>query len=399
MRLKDYFLASETNDYQPWITKPVALFSFCLIIWALRLLLPSAFTFASPGIDAGVLMDKINQERTNRFIPSLVTNSKLIAAAASKSNDMLTRSYFAHVDPDGNYVWYRIENAGYKPYLTLGENLAIDFNDAQSVIEAWMNSPTHRANIVNEKFQDQGLASIYGLYEPGHSTIAITSLFGALLKKSSPPPPPPAAASKPKPPPPPSSLATKPPPTPQPAPPPPAPQQPENKPTVTINPDIKLTKKIIDEELIFELDVVVSGSPSMVKASLKDKTIELLPSAIVGQFLGVFTFPKQSDFSSEKIKISAVDKNGTETSSEFEIGDLPSADYAVTGTVSPASEYHFIKILKIIFSVFALIYLVFLIIDSIIIHRAKIKRTTIHSSPHSLLFLLIVLVNLISIWV
>ena len=114
--IRKYLIASETNDYQPWILKPTALVIACLIIWGLRVFIPASFSLASEGIDPYDLMSRINQERTNRLLPSLVTNSKLIAAATSKSNDMLTRAYFAHVDPDGNYVWGRIESAGYTPF-------------------------------------------------------------------------------------------------------------------------------------------------------------------------------------------------------------------------------------------------------------------------------------------
>src|SRR5690606_36401283 len=103
-------------------------------------------------------------ERTGRFIPALTTNSMLNSAAQSKASDMIARSYFSHVDPDGNYVWPKITAAGYGPYLALGENLAMDFSSASATVEAWMNSPTHRANIVNENFQDQGLASVGGIY-------------------------------------------------------------------------------------------------------------------------------------------------------------------------------------------------------------------------------------------
>lgn len=414
MRLQDYFFASETNDYQPWILKPAALFTFCLIIWGLRLLLPAAFTSAADGIDASDLMNRINQERTNRFLPSLISNSKLTQAATSKSNDMLARSYFAHVDPDGNYVWYRIENAGYQPYLTLGENLAMDFSESKSVVEAWMNSPTHRANIVNEKFQDQGLAAIYGVYEPGHNSILITNLFGALQKKSTPPPPPPPPASKPKPPPPPAPKPVPPPPpppaggskpipppTPTPVPPPtPVPvPKPVPQSEVKINPDIKLAKKIIGDNLVVELDVVISGGPTKVSAQIKDKTIELLPSAITGQFLGVFTFPKELDLTNEKIKIIASASSGEKTSSELDLGGPPNDELTIGNAATPGAEQDFAKTLKIIFSVFAAIYLVFLAIDSIIIHRAKIKRTTVNSSSHSILFLLTVAMNLVSMWV
>ena len=162
------------------VLRPTAMVVFCLVIWGIRIITPTQIIYASPGIDAYDLMAKINAERTQRLIPALSTNSKLTNAAGSKAQDMIQRSYFAHVDPDGNYVWPRIEAAGYKPYSTLGENLAMDFTSASGVVEAWMNSPTHRANIVNANFEDQGLATAFGLYEPGHETTTVVSLFGKL---------------------------------------------------------------------------------------------------------------------------------------------------------------------------------------------------------------------------
>ncbi len=385
MRLKDYFIASETNDYQPWILKPIALVVFTLVIWSLRIFIPTSFTFAAPGIDAVDLMDRVNAERTNRFISSLITNSNLITAATAKSNDMIARNYFAHVDPDGNYVWGRIESAGYTPYLILGENLAMDFTSATTVVEAWMSSPTHRANIVNEKFQDQGMASIYGELETGRNSILITNLFGTLLKKPAPPSsteeeftkkitrqPPPSSPAK----------------TPAPA---PAPII-----EIKINPDIKIVKKIIGDNQVLEIDVIVAGAPASVIASIKDKTIALLPSAITGQYLGVLTFPKGTDLSTDKLQIKA-----GEVSADFSLANLPGGENESPGNpvgvgAAVGSESQFIRVLKIIFGVLAGLYAVFLLIDSVIIHRAKIKRTNLPSSPHSLLFLLIVAVNFLT---
>ncbi|OGE81208.1 MAG: hypothetical protein A3H72_03500 [Candidatus Doudnabacteria bacterium RIFCSPLOWO2_02_FULL_48_8] len=409
MRLKYYLLANEENDYQPWILRSSALAIFCLTLWGLRILIPLSFTYASPGIDPVDLMNRINAERTNRFVPALITNQKLISAAASKAGDMIDRGYFAHVDPDGNYVWPRIEAAGYNPYLTLGENLAMDFNSAAPLMEAWMNSPTHRANIVNEKFQDQGLAVAEGLFEPGHNTITVASLFGTLLKPATPTPQPtPAPSSGPAPSPVPTPVPapapTTPGPQPQPAllpaktpPPPPAPQLPlPPQPTISINPDIKLNQKFIGDNQILELDVIISGNPKTATAAIKDKKIQLLPSAIIGQYLGVLTFPAAANLSEEKLTIAA---DGI--SSQFDLNHLkekkPTAENSVVG--GPAGqETAFPIILKIVFTVFAAVYLTFLVVDSIIIHRSRIKRVNPHSSSHSLLLMLIIALNFISIW-
>ncbi|MEK9181328.1 MAG: CAP domain-containing protein [Patescibacteria group bacterium] len=149
-----------------------------ILIGAVNIFLNTTDTLAS-AIDSESLMMKINQERTNRNIPALVTSPKLAIAATSKTRDMFERGYFDHVDPDGRYVWFRVEDAGYWPYKTLGENLAIDFSTEEGIVRAWINSPSHRDNLLNAVFADQGLFAQYGDYENRYTSI-ITSLFGTL---------------------------------------------------------------------------------------------------------------------------------------------------------------------------------------------------------------------------
>src|SRR4051812_42843157 len=96
LKLKHYLVASEQNNYKPWIMTPVALGVFCIVIWGVRLLLPATITLAQATIDAGDVMNRINDQRSQRFIPTLITNSKLSTAANGKGRDMLDRSYFAH---------------------------------------------------------------------------------------------------------------------------------------------------------------------------------------------------------------------------------------------------------------------------------------------------------------
>lgn len=323
MKLKDYLIASPENNYEPWITSATAMAMFSVLFFGLRLLiLPSAFTTAAPGIDAVDLMTKVNQERTNRYIPALKINDKLTIAATAKSNDMLSRSYFGHVDPDGKYVWPRVEAAGYKPYLTLGENLAMDFTTSGGVVAGWMNSPGHRANLLNEKFEDQGMAAIYGLYEPNHHSTIVTNLFGTLSKKA------PAAA------------ATAPTPT---------SSKPAPKPAVK------------------------PASPPA--ATSTDQSA--LPSDSTGE---IKTTPPatQAPQATNSLPITVADTQRT----------MP----------APSGETQLYFALRLIFTIFAGCYVFFLILDSVLIYRAKIKRGNASSSPRALLFILFVLVNVFAFY-
>lgn len=385
MKLKHYLIPTEQNEYKPWIIGPTALGIFCLVIWSLRFIVPATTTLAASTIEVSYLMNKVNEERTQRFIPALVTNNKLNMAATSKANDMLARSYFAHVDPDGNYVWPKVEATGYTPFLTLGENLAMDFSNADAVIDAWMNSPTHRANIVNDKFEDQGLSAILGQYEPNHQTTMIVNLFGTLYKSKSQ-----TANAQPPPPPPVSKPAPIPAPKPTPAP----------VPSVKISQDVKITTTLISGRTIVNVKVSVEGNPKLVTGRLKTQSITLIPGSIAGEFVGSFTFDQQEQLGNETITIEARDKNNNKISKDYPVKiESPSVSKTPTASVIPVSnEAQTIKVLRIVFGVFASIYLIFLIVDAIIIHRAKIKRDGINPTPHIFLFLLIAGLTLFSNW-
>ena len=396
LKLKHYLIPTEYNDYKPWLLTPQALAVFCVVIWGIRFLLPNTFTIAAPSIDPTDLMNKINFERTQRFIAGLATNSKLVSAANGKSQDMLDRSYFAHIDPDGNYVWVRIEAAGFTPYLTLGENLAMGYTDADSVTNAWMNSPTHRTNILNTKFEDQGLASLFGLYEPNQEAILITSLFGTLYNKTTPAPPP---TPKPAPPPLPTPTPT---PTPIPTPTPPPPQP---KVEIKIFKDLKIQPDFTSNQTKIGVDIVIQGKPTLVTATLKAQSITLLPSQTDGQYLGTFTFNPGENLENQALVVEARDQDGAKTFSEFPVNisspgvsGLEDETSKTIPTEVASNEAGVIKILRLLFGIFAAIYMGFLIIDALIIHRAKIQRPGIHSHTHILLFLLIAAVALFTNW-
>jgi uncharacterized protein YkwD len=90
---------------------------------------------------------------------------------------MFANDYWAHVAPDGTTPWSFIKSSGYA-YTTAGENLARDFNDTGAMVEAWMNSASHRENIVNAKFKEIGVAVVNGTLQ-GVETTLVVQLFGA----------------------------------------------------------------------------------------------------------------------------------------------------------------------------------------------------------------------------
>jgi hypothetical protein len=279
------------------------------------------------------------------------------------------------------------------------------------VIDAWMNSPTHRANIVNEKFQDQGLAAIEGAYEPNHDTTMVVNLFGTVYQTTKATPPP-ATTKTPKAPPvaksPAPAPATKPTgtqPSKQVAIAPPAPTVPVVATPVAISSDAKIGFVNSNGKQVVNLDIVATGEPTLVNAQLKTQSITLLPGMVAGEFIGSFTFDPTEDLSNQTIAIEARDSVGKKTAQSFPL-KLPISDAATSqaGTSTPAAKIpvstdaEIIKILRVVFGIFAGVYLGFLILDAIIIRRAKIKRAGIHTDPHILVLFLVAVVTLYSSW-
>lgn len=123
------------------------------------------------------VIELVNAERKEKNIPELAENEKLSRAASKKAEDMISKNYFSHTSPDNTTPWYWIEREGYD-YNYAGENLAMDFVTAEKMNQAWLASPTHRANILNEKYKDIGVAIKEGIIS-GHITIVVVQMFGS----------------------------------------------------------------------------------------------------------------------------------------------------------------------------------------------------------------------------
>lgn len=101
------------------------------------------------------LLEATNSERQNNRQTSLQLNTTLSAAAQAKADDMVRRNYWSHNTPDGQEPWVFINNAGYS-YLRAGENLAYGFTTSGDTVAGWMNSPSHRENLLDPSFQEVG---------------------------------------------------------------------------------------------------------------------------------------------------------------------------------------------------------------------------------------------------
>jgi uncharacterized protein YkwD len=139
------------------------------------------------------IRERTNLERASFGLPPLRFNAELEAMALTKAKDMLALQYFAHESPSGIDISGLADRIGYD-YLTVGENLALGhFTSSAHVVDGWMNSPGHRANILHTQFTEIGIAAIQGIYEGDLVWFAVQA-FGR--PQSDCPPPAPLLAQK-----------------------------------------------------------------------------------------------------------------------------------------------------------------------------------------------------------
>lgn len=186
-RLKRIILPHEEHGHRAHAVSHSALVSYVLFL----LIFLSTFQFLSRstgiilGYAANIYREEIlkqtNLEREKRGLLPLALNEQLNSAAQSKAEDMFKDDYWAHIAPGGTKPWFFIEESGYS-YIYAGENLAKDFNDSEAVVRAWMNSASHRDNILGKNYQDIGIAVINGELN-NHKTTLVVQLFGGKTKE------------------------------------------------------------------------------------------------------------------------------------------------------------------------------------------------------------------------
>jgi hypothetical protein len=179
--LKHIFIPHEHNEYKPHFFREVMV---SMLLFVSIFLLGSSVgsslflhrTVLGASIASSVLIDLTNESRLAYNEPTLVRSTKLDQAAQLKGEDMARNGYFSHNSPEGITPWYWFRKVGYS-FLYAGENLAINFTESSEVEKAWLDSPTHRANIMNVDFREIGMATVKGMYN-NYPTIYIVQMFG-----------------------------------------------------------------------------------------------------------------------------------------------------------------------------------------------------------------------------
>lgn len=127
--------------------------------------------------DEGATLCLLNAERKAQGLRPLRRDRALDAAARRHALDMRDRGFFAHDTPEGVTPHRRIAQAGYHPARLTGENLAKgegSAGEAAAIVDGWMHSPGHRANVLRRRFEEIGVA----IATDGEEAIYVTT-FGA----------------------------------------------------------------------------------------------------------------------------------------------------------------------------------------------------------------------------
>lgn len=182
VKYKTTFLPARANDYTPHLLQKTAMVFMCGLILLsfiavnIQTLLWLSSDWLVGAVLPAVVVDKTNEERSTLDELPLTRSPLLDEAARLKAEDMAKGSYFSHYSPTGVSPWHWFEVVDYQ-YAHAGENLAVHFTDSAAVVEAWMNSPSHRANIVNGAYTEIGVGTAKGTYQ-GFDTVFVVQLFG-----------------------------------------------------------------------------------------------------------------------------------------------------------------------------------------------------------------------------
>lgn len=184
-KIKNWFWPNKKNNFQPGVLNDrvicifILLFLLSKVLCSFQLILiQQSALFAD--LNAQKIIALTNDIRQQYGLSPLKENPLLDVAAKQKAEDMFQNNYFSHFSPTGVSPWYWINKSGYN-YHYAGENLAMNFIDSEEVVRAWLNSPGHRENLLNDNYQDIGIAVLPADFsKQGINQPIVVQLFGSL---------------------------------------------------------------------------------------------------------------------------------------------------------------------------------------------------------------------------
>lgn len=180
---KKVLVPHKVNEYRPHLIRPQGIIAVLVI----ALLAQVLYGFVTTGqvtvlgresnIKTADLLADTNEQRQSEGLGALQMSEDLSKAAYLKAQDMYEAQYWAHVSPSGVQPWKWFADVDYN-YSVAGENLARNYPTSQATVNAWMDSETHRANILNKEYVDVGFAVVDGTLD-GDSTTLVVAMYGA----------------------------------------------------------------------------------------------------------------------------------------------------------------------------------------------------------------------------
>ena len=143
-----------------------------IIATELAFLAQPQIVLAEGKISSTEIFMLINNERSKNNISPLTINNKLIQAANNKAKDLIKNNYFDHNSPTGKTFSSWIKETNYQ-YSFIGENLAINFQSEKEIVEAWLNSESHKENLLNQNFTETGIS-----IKNENGKIIVVQIFG-----------------------------------------------------------------------------------------------------------------------------------------------------------------------------------------------------------------------------
>lgn len=176
--LHKVFIPSYHNAYRPHMLRKGVLLSLLGVIVAAEGILvvnlfarQTNFDFTATVIQSEIIA-LTNERRADYSVSAVKEDTLLNQSAQAKADEMAALGYFAHESPTGKKAWELIEDSGYA-YQFAGENLAVRFVDSKDVLNGWMNSPSHRANIIKPNYTDIGVGVAQGMYKGEPATFVV----------------------------------------------------------------------------------------------------------------------------------------------------------------------------------------------------------------------------------
>ncbi len=181
-KLLHLVLPRESNNHKAKLLHSSSLIGLTLLFIAYQFTVkfaprirPAVLGYAA-NISVNDVITLTNQKRVEAGLAPLSTNSILSEAAQAKGEYMIKNNFWAHVAPDGTTPWQFFLQYNYK-YRYAGENLAKNFSNANDAVNAWMNSPSHRENLLSANYKDIGIGVVEGNID-GVDTTIIVQFFG-----------------------------------------------------------------------------------------------------------------------------------------------------------------------------------------------------------------------------